>query len=838
MDVQLFKLGLLFQVGRIAEACGLSALVHPADSGAVGLLFAALGLVGLVGACGLAPLLVLVKRIRPQSLWVNRTGIENGAAVVMDLGEDADFGVHDLQQQQQQQHRRLLLLLQRREGAQRAAPRRFTRLLDLSNVLRFRLLYIIGVTLAASKLALCGSAVEGTQLVLLCDQTGLALLRALTLCWRHRQRSILLHDAIAALVSAVVLMALMLWECFREPCDYIASKATGNSTLWGDVTDKALLGIGLLYIALAHFLEQRHEQDMAGEPGEYALLLRRRERAHRRLIATTAALVLYGLFHFLFAMLPTRRVPKDYLVDHLQSRSIAHFSVFFFRLGVLITADWCLAWFTRSAPGEPLEQLQTMTPVLFAALVFMLLFLFNLGLPETEASACCYELHLYWLTVPSASILSWLVQRLRQKSDAALQRLTSIAGEERNHQLPEPGENASQLSGMRTIAAHRCALDPWMPNQCLDKGRDVFDSEFFRECDVETSFDAPGSRWRHHWYRFLAHVRHHREARKMLFALLLNLSYASIEFVCGSWSHSLSLVSDAAHMLLDASALLLALLASYGAALPPSRRFPFGLQRMQVLAGYTNALVLSLVALNIGLEALWRLVEPLPLQVEPLLPVACIGLAVNILGLWLLHDHHHHDHHHHHHHHHDHHHHLRESCSAGAQNMGAAYLHLLADTLGSIGVIITSILVRYQGLAWSDPVCSMLIASLILVTTMPCVRQCYELLAGVYAERQQRKLTAELFQHPLLSDGHTVMRSLRICFVTWDRALVTLRLETDACCRPETIRSWCQHVVLERVGPRTEVFVEIQRPDCGRWMHRSQAGDRTSQVRGILAVAP
>ena len=184
-------------------------------------------------------------------------------------------------------------------------------------------------------------------------------------------------------------------------------------------------------------------------------------------------------------------------------------------------------------------------------------------------------------------------------------------------------------------------------------------------------------------------------------ALLLIAGFAVVEFIVGLFSHSLVLMADSGHMLSDGLALLLALLAAWAAQLPADQRGIFGNPRLEVGAALINSVVLSAIALWIGWEAIERLQTPLiDIASMPMLVTAAIGAGVNGVNVALLHRGSDHD-----------------------LNLKAAFLHVLADTVSCIGVIVAAIAVAVFHWAWADGAVSLFVASLILCNTIPLVRQ-------------------------------------------------------------------------------------------------------------------
>lgn len=168
-------------------------------------------------------------------------------------------------------------------------------------------------------------------------------------------------------------------------------------------------------------------------------------------------------------------------------------------------------------------------------------------------------------------------------------------------------------------------------------------------------------------------------------------------------NNSLGLVSDAGHMLFDSSALVIGLVASYMAEWPANDRYSLGYKRVEVLSGFVNGVFLVFVGLSVAVESVERFREPPEVGDNQLMSTSVGGLLVNLIGLVFFHDvghaghSHEHGHDHGHSHGHDHSHdHVHTSSPPHEQNdnMHGVFLHVLADTLGSVGVIFSTFLIQ------------------------------------------------------------------------------------------------------------------------------------------------
>ena len=201
-------------------------------------------------------------------------------------------------------------------------------------------------------------------------------------------------------------------------------------------------------------------------------------------------------------------------------------------------------------------------------------------------------------------------------------------------------------------------------------------------------------RWQHD-HAFLGEHHAKNELRTRL-VIALTLAMMVAEVTAGIMFGSMALLADGLHMATHAGALALAAAAyAYARRHLHNPRFAFGTGKVGDLAGFTSAVTLAIAAVLIGWESAERLVEPVMIDFDEAIAVACLGLAVNLVSAWLLHGggghrHDHGDHHHHHHHHHDH-------------NLRAAYLHVLADALTSVLAIAGLVAGSRFGLVWMDP---------------------------------------------------------------------------------------------------------------------------------------
>lgn len=197
--------------------------------------------------------------------------------------------------------------------------------------------------------------------------------------------------------------------------------------------------------------------------------------------------------------------------------------------------------------------------------------------------------------------------------------------------------------------------------------------------------------------------------RKLLFAFVLTVLMMVAEAFGGFWSGSLALLADAGHMLVDSLALLLAVVGAWLAKRPADARRTYGYGRLEVLAGFVNALTQFVLVAFIAYEAIMRLFHPGEILSGVMLVVALIGLVVNVVVLRTLHGHAHDD-----------------------VNLAGATLHVLGDLLGSVAAVLAALAVRWMGWNWADPALSLLVSLLILGSAWGLLRRsAHILLEGV-----------------------------------------------------------------------------------------------------------
>jgi cation diffusion facilitator family transporter len=237
---------------------------------------------------------------------------------------------------------------------------------------------------------------------------------------------------------------------------------------------------------------------------------------------------------------------------------------------------------------------------------------------------------------------------------------------------------------------------------------------------------------------------HERNERRTWTVIALCGFMMVAEIVGGYLFGSIALIADGLHMSTHASALLLAALAyRYARRHVDDDRFSFGTGKLGDLAGFTSAIVLAMIALLIGYEAVTRFIWPVPISFNEAIPIAALALVVNVASVLLLsggHEHFHgHDREHGDDHDHDHadehdHHHPHQAAHRD-NNLRAAVVHVLADAAVSILVIVGLTLGRFFGWVWMDPVAGLLGAIVIATWAYTLIRDTGAILLDMTPDR-------------------------------------------------------------------------------------------------------
>jgi len=231
-----------------------------------------------------------------------------------------------------------------------------------------------------------------------------------------------------------------------------------------------------------------------------------------------------------------------------------------------------------------------------------------------------------------------------------------------------------------------------------------------------------------------------RNLKRLGFTFVLVVLYMAAEVVGGLLSNSLALLADAGHMLSDAASLALALFALWIAQKPRTPERTFGYHRTEILAALANGVTLVAIAGFIVIEAWNRFHHPEEVDGKTMLWIAVGGLAVNLAGMWILHE-------------------GRDE----SLNVRGAWLHVMADTLGSVQAIAAGALIWFFGWNIADPIASVLIAVLVTWSAWSLLRES----VNVLMEATPKHVDAEEVRRALLGvEGVIEVHDLHIWTIT------------------------------------------------------------------------
>lgn len=223
-----------------------------------------------------------------------------------------------------------------------------------------------------------------------------------------------------------------------------------------------------------------------------------------------------------------------------------------------------------------------------------------------------------------------------------------------------------------------------------------------------------------------------RHEKPLWWALGLTATFLAAEVVGGLLTNSLALLSDAAHMMTDVIALAISLVAVRLSQRPPDAKRTYGYARMEAIGAMINGGLLFLVAGYILWEAVGRFREPPHVSSTGMMVIAVTGLMVNLIAMRLL-----------------------KAGSGSSLNVRGAYLEVWSDMLGSVGVLVAALIVRYTGWTLADPIIAVLIGLWVLPRTWTLLRQAWHvLMQGVPAGMELHAIRTMLSSHPGVQEVH------------------------------------------------------------------------------------
>lgn len=290
----------------------------------------------------------------------------------------------------------------------------------------------------------------------------------------------------------------------------------------------------------------------------------------------------------------------------------------------------------------------------------------------------------------------------------------------------------------------------------------------------------------HHGHEHSHAVVTEENAKKLTIALSLTITFLIVEVIAGFITQSLALLSDAAHMFTDAAALAIALAAIKVAKRPADDKRTFGYQRFEILAALFNASMLFVVAVYILFEAYQRFTHPPEIQSVGMMIVAVIGLIINLISMKIL-----------------------VSSAQDSLNVKGAYLEVLSDALGSVGVIIGAVIIYFTHWYWVDTIIAVLIGFWVLPRTWILLKQSINiLLEGVPEEIDIEKLRQDL----LALDGVESIHQLKVWAITSKNVHLTVHLFAPHADRNQLYRN--AYEMLSHQHGISEITLQIEEDEC------------------------
>jgi cobalt-zinc-cadmium efflux system protein len=257
-------------------------------------------------------------------------------------------------------------------------------------------------------------------------------------------------------------------------------------------------------------------------------------------------------------------------------------------------------------------------------------------------------------------------------------------------------------------------------------------------------------------------------------ALALIVTFMAVEVVVGLLAHSLALLSDAAHMLTDAAAIALALVAMRLARRPPSGDYTYGLKRAEILSAQANGLTLLLLAAWLTFESFRRLLDPPPVGGLTVLVTAVAGIVVNLAAAWFL-----------------------SRANRASLNVEGAFQHVLTDLFAFIATGIAGAIVLITGFARADGIAALVVAALMLRSGYALLRDS----GRVLLEAAPRDLDPEEIGTALAAQNHVVeVHDLHVWEVSSGFPAISAHVTVKAGCDTQAHRRELAQLLRDRFG--------------------------------------
>ena len=276
--------------------------------------------------------------------------------------------------------------------------------------------------------------------------------------------------------------------------------------------------------------------------------------------------------------------------------------------------------------------------------------------------------------------------------------------------------------------------------------------------------------------------------RRLSIALVLTTIYMLAEIIGGLLTNSLALLADAGHMFSDALALALSLFAFWIARRPPSSTRTYGYYRTEILAALANGATLIAISVFIFIEAYERFDNPPAVQGPLMVAIASGGLVMNLVGLWIL-----------------------NSGKSENLNVRGAWLHVFTDALGSVGVIVSGLLIWTLGWNRADPIASVVIGLLVIYSSWSLLKET----VSVLMEGTPGHIDVDRVRDSLVGmDDVVSVHDLHVWSITSGIECLSAHLVARKDCDQQALLSGTREHMRERFGI-AHVTIQIEFDDLG-----------------------
>lgn len=288
------------------------------------------------------------------------------------------------------------------------------------------------------------------------------------------------------------------------------------------------------------------------------------------------------------------------------------------------------------------------------------------------------------------------------------------------------------------------------------------------------------------------HDHHHHQIsslnRAFIIGIVLNLGFVLAEFGAGFWFNSLGLLSDAGHNLSDVASLILAMLAFRLAKVHPTSKYTYGLKKSTVLVSLLNAVILLIAVGIIIAESIEKFLHPQPVEGGAIAWVAGIGVLINGFTAWLF---------------------LKDKDKD--LNVKGAYLHMAADALVSVGVVVSGIIIIYTGWYIIDPIIGIVIALVIVYSTWGLLRDSLRLsLDGVPAGTDLSQIEEAMTS----VEGVESIHHLHVWAISTTETALTAHIVLSDLSRMEEIKEEIKHRLVHAGVQHATLEFELPTAPC------------------------